>query len=91
MTDGATLLGAFLRAHAITQLACANALGVSDPTVHDWVTGSKRPRANHRDAIAVWTRGEVPADAWLTAEELGARSAVRPFEPDLNNATNSSS
>lgn len=80
MTDGAVRLAAFLRKNGITQLSAAESLGVSDPTVHDWVTGSKRPRAHHRDAIATWTHGEVGTESWLTAEEQASRQAVRPFE-----------
>lgn len=81
MTDGARRLAAFLKRNGITQLGAGEALGVSDPTVHDWVTGSKRPKAHHRDAIATWTRGEVGTELWLTAEERASRKAVRPFEP----------
>jgi transcriptional regulator with XRE-family HTH domain len=80
MTNGATWLAEFLRRNNLTQLATAEALGVSDPTVHDWVTGSKRPKAHHRDAISVWTRGEVPVDAWLEESERVARAAVKPFD-----------
>lgn len=81
MTEGARRLAAFLRNNGITQLSAAEALGVSDPTVHDWVSGAKRPKAHHRDAIATWTRGVVGTETWLTAEERASRKAVRPFEP----------
>jgi transcriptional regulator with XRE-family HTH domain len=84
MVTGASRLQAFLQAHGITQLAAATALGVSDPTVHDWVTGAKRPKAHHRQAIAVWTNGEVPTDSWLKADERAAAAAVRPFVSGAN-------
>lgn len=82
MTDGAIRLLAFLERNRLTQLAAARALSVSDPTIHDWVNGKKRPRAHHRDAIATWTNGDVPVDSWLDAQERAAMSAVRPFQPD---------
>lgn len=82
MTNGGRLLAEFLKRNGLTQLAASRAIGVSDPTIHDWVTGSKRPRAHHRDAISVWTNEDVPADAWLTDEERAGTMAVRPFRPD---------
>ena len=78
-SDAAHSLGAFLRRHEITQRAASVALGVTNPTIHDWVTGAKRPTAAHREAIAIWTSGAVPADAWLTDEERSAVRAARPF------------
>lgn len=82
MTNGGRLLAEFLKRNGLTQLAASKALGVSDPTIHDWVTGSKRPRAHHRETIAVWTNEEVPSDSWLTDEERAATEVVRPFRSD---------
>ncbi len=87
MTDGATRLAEFLKRNGLTQLAAAEALGVSDPTVHDWVTGAKRPRAHHREAISVWTGGEISSDSWLVDEERVAMAAVRPFTPTEDSST----
>lgn len=89
MTDGAVQLAEFLRRNGLTQISAAGALGVSDPTIHDWVTGSKRPKAHHREVIAVWTRGEVTIDAWLTAQERAATQLVRPFVPSLSSGEHS--
>jgi|GEM_PF-3511842 len=80
-TLGADLLQAFLRKHSLTQFAASVALKVSDPTIHDWVTGTKRPRTHHREAIAMWTNGEVPVSAWLRDDEREAMANVRPFAP----------
>lgn len=77
---GASRLRKFLKKHEVTQLAASKALGVSDPTIHDWVHGIKRPRAHHREAIAVWTRDEVPVASWLLPEEREAMADVQPFE-----------
>lgn len=80
-TEGAKLLDAFLDKHDISRVAAAEALGVSNPTVCEWAAGTKRPKAHHREAIAIWTRGEVPAESWAGADERKAVSGVTPFEP----------
>ena len=80
-TRGATLLQAFLKKNGLTQLAASEALRVSDPTIHDWVQGTKRPRTHHREAIAVWTNGEVPTEAWLRDDERASMRSVQPFTP----------
>ena len=67
--------------HGLTQLAAAEALGVSDPTVNAWVNDDKRPVAHHREAIAVWTNGEVAIESWLRDEERAAMAGVSPFVP----------
>lgn len=79
MVVGATRLQAFLKTHGISQVAAGSALGVSGPTVHDWVTGAKRPKGHHREAISVWTGGEVAADSWLREDERALMAGVKPF------------
>ncbi len=79
MTSGAAQLHRFLKSNRITQSSMAIALGVSGPTIHDWVSGSKRPRAHYREAIAIWTNGAVPVDSWIQDDERQAVSIVRPF------------
>jgi transcriptional regulator with XRE-family HTH domain len=81
MFDGATLLRRFINRHGVTQFAASQALGVSDPTVNDWLKGVKRPVAHHRDAIAIWTNGEVPVESWVRNSERDAVARVRPFVP----------
>jgi len=80
-THGARLLKAFLREHAITLGKASIDLGVSGPTVFEWSQGTKRPRTHHRQAIDIWTQGEVPASAWLDEAEVAAVAHVRPFKP----------
>ncbi len=77
---GPELFAAFLEEHGITQLAASAAIGVSAPTVHDWIAETKRPRTHHRQAIEVWTGGEVPASSWETEAERGAVANVVPFD-----------
>ncbi len=80
-TAGALLLGEYLRRHELTQDAAAKHLGVKDPAVCDWVNGWKRPESHLRAAIATWTGGDVPADAWLRDDEMASLAAVVPFVP----------
>ncbi len=74
-------LAAFLEEHDLTQREAAQAVGVSSPTMHDWLTGAKRPSAAHRESIERWTSGAVAASAWATAEEAAAVEAIEPFRP----------
>jgi transcriptional regulator with XRE-family HTH domain len=78
--SGPRLLRDFLTANNITQMAAAEALGVTPPTITYWLAG-EAPRAVHRKSIAVWTRGAVPADAWESAKERARVAVVRPFTP----------
>lgn len=82
--DGRALLRAFLQQHGVSQVSASKALGVSDPTIHDWLAGIKRPRAHHRESIAVWTGGDVPASSWLLDAERDAMSNVSPFSPAID-------
>jgi DNA-binding transcriptional regulator YdaS (Cro superfamily) len=79
LTPGAAGLKRFLQRNGVTQVAAALALGVSDPTVYDWVSGKKRPRTHHREAISLWTNGEVSADEWLEEHERAAVAGIRPY------------
>jgi DNA-binding transcriptional regulator YdaS (Cro superfamily) len=79
LTSAAELLQAFLQRNGVTQVAAGLALGVSGPTIYDWVAGKKRPRTHHREAIALWTNGEVVVDAWLDDSERATVAGVRPF------------
>jgi len=81
------MLREFLQRHEVTQLAASKALGVSDPTIHDWCKGTKRPRTHHRETIAVWTNGEVPVESWLRDDERAAMADVRPFVPRSTEST----
>jgi transcriptional regulator with XRE-family HTH domain len=79
MTEGHQLLRTFLERHGISSARCARALGVTRGNVTHWLGRGQRPRAEHREAIARWTRGFVPVAAWLTNEERAAVAAVVPF------------
>lgn len=76
LTGGARLMERYLTEKGLKQTHAAKALDVSDPTVSDWLSGEKRPRAETRDLIETWTGGAVPAGAWKTAEEIAAQQAM---------------
>jgi len=77
-TRGSAGLRAFLQRHKLSQVAAASELGTSGPTVHEWCSGSKRPRPHYREAIEIWTGGEVKAGDWDTGDERQCVDAVRP-------------
>jgi DNA-binding transcriptional regulator YdaS (Cro superfamily) len=74
----------FLKIHDISIRKAGEALGgVSDPTIISWRDGQKVPSPEHRAAIEVWTKGEVPASEWLSKrerEQAKATANVRPFD-----------
>jgi transcriptional regulator with XRE-family HTH domain len=74
-------LAAFLEENGLTQRQLARALGVSDPVVHDWLSGDRRPRDVHRRGIAAFTRGRIPFDAWLSDEERAEIERVGALAP----------
>lgn len=80
LSRGAHALLGFLKRYGITNVDAASALGVSDPTIHDWVTGAKLPRHEHRLRIERWT-GEVHTGLWVSEDESKRIKAVVPFRP----------
>jgi transcriptional regulator with XRE-family HTH domain len=76
-SDGARALQRYMRAHECSQRAAARVLGVSGPTVHAWLGGTKRPRPEMRERIAAWSRGLVPVDAWLPAADRAYLAAEK--------------
>ena len=76
---GAKALFKFRKANELTQAQVADRLGVRGPTVHDWETGAKRPKAHFRDVIEKWSDGAIPADFWKYPEEIAASNDVVPL------------
>jgi hypothetical protein len=72
-SEGQRLFARFRRESGKTILGIAGALGVSGPTVHDWLWARKSPSVAHRRAVELMTYGLVPAAAWETAEERAQR------------------
>ena len=77
-TDGQRRFDAFLRDNGITLAVAGEALGVSEPTVHGWRKGEKRPVAFQRDKIEAWTG--IPSPSWRTPDEANEIAAVQRFE-----------
>lgn len=72
-TEGRTLLVKALEEHGLSQAAAARLLGISQPTVNAWCTGSKRPEPEWRERIEA--EFSVPRASWYTRSE---RSIARP-------------
>jgi len=70
----------FLDRHQFNYTDAARALGVTRPAIAEWLAGTKRPAADARAGIAIWTRGEVYPEAWRTDEEWQALARVQPFK-----------
>jgi transcriptional regulator with XRE-family HTH domain len=81
---GRGLLRRFLETNRIAQAQFAKAMGVSEASVSGWVSDGGRqdtPRDFHRKRIERWTKGAVPADSWVTADEKAAIEEIEPFAP----------
>lgn len=76
-----TKLAAWLEERHISQAACARALGVSAPCVHDWIRGNRIPGQCYREAIDRWTSGAIERDAWLSRDEVAHHAALRQIAP----------
>lgn len=83
VTEGARLLRAFLDARGLGPTAAAKALSCTHPAVIEWMSGTKRPAADARKVIAIWTAGEVPEESWMREKERIRLADTRPFSaPD---------
>jgi hypothetical protein len=87
LSRGAVKLGQFLQRYGITQAAAAVILEASESSLHDWLTGAKRPNADSRWIIERWTGGtgddadKVLAYEWSPAEFLQRLESIKPFKP----------
>lgn len=71
----------FLKSHDLSQTSAAEAIGVSKAVLSSWLSRRTKPRAEYRQAIERWTRGEVPALGWLDDDDRALIDAVRPLAP----------
>lgn len=84
LTNGVKKLRAFLVSQTISKRGAAKAIGVSGPTMLDWLAGRKTPTPPHRRAIEIWTKGRVAETDWVSERERAAANraeSVSPFEP----------
>ena len=77
---GVALLREELSRRGIRPAEAARQLGVSKPTMGEWLAGGLRPSFLRRPEIRSWSEGRIPEDSWLTAEER-ARLALVPPTP----------
>jgi transcriptional regulator with XRE-family HTH domain len=73
---GSDLLRSELDAKGIRAAEAARQLGVSKPTIGDWLSGASRPTAARALLVATWSEGRVPVESWETDEEREARAAL---------------
>lgn len=71
------LLEVWLQESGVTQAVLADAIGVSEPTLTEYVKRRRCPRDLTRQKIRRATCGAVPIDAWDSAEERADVRRVR--------------
>jgi len=81
LSAGARSFKAFLKRNGLTLADAGRAVGVSRVATLHWSTGVRTPRSPYREALEVWTRGEVVASSWGETEDEHKASGVRPYEP----------
>lgn len=78
---GAEALRLYLSADpSRSQSGLATALGVSQPSVNDWVHDTARPKPHLREALEILTG--IPARSWDTADERALVESVRTRAED---------
>lgn len=63
-TKGAVALRRVAQERGLSKSAIARAIGVSHPTVIDWMRGYKRPSWPNRFRIRDWSDGTITAESW---------------------------
>lgn len=62
-----------------TQTAIGRALGVTQPSVADWMSGKSRPKPDQRVGLERLSGGAIERDSWMTPGERKRLDAVRPM------------
>lgn len=70
---------AFLDERGLGPTAAAKAIGCTHPAVIEWLSGRKRPNAEMREAIAIWTSEAVPSSSWVHETDRERLDALKPF------------
>lgn len=77
----AKLLKNWLNRHEVSPEALADKIGVSKPTIYNWIKGTATPqRSVDREMIATATNGEIQPIGWVTEQERAAIAACTPIE-----------
>lgn len=64
VTAGAVALCRIAEDQGLTKTAIARAIGVSHPTVIDWMRGYKRPSEPNRAKLHHWSDGAIAPASW---------------------------
>lgn len=80
-TDGPDKLAKFMANRGISKRKAAAGLGVSTPTILDWLNGTMRPDPNNRKVIEVYTGGEVTELDWDTESDRFAKQKLQNMQP----------
>jgi transcriptional regulator with XRE-family HTH domain len=99
-------LRAFREARKLSLREAARQLHATHPALKDWEDGGQTPMAPYRDAIEVWTSGDVRSDSWplegrekqiaenaarvKPADESGPHAAAAPTVADIAPQTGTS-
>lgn len=75
METANNLLRAWMAERERSQVWLAEALGVSQPPVSEWLSGRSRPSPVNRIAIESLTG--IPASSWLTEEEVSKLESLQ--------------
>lgn len=75
-------LRSFRKGRDLALREAARQLHVVHPALKDWEEGNQTPTAPYREAIEVWTNGEIKASDWpLTGRELQIANQARLVKP----------
>lgn len=70
----AVALGRYIGEERGARASFARLLEISEPTLHDYLRGYKRPRQERRLRIQILTKGQVRADDWMLPHERAIAS-----------------
>lgn len=71
VTEGAKALRRVAQDRGLSKTAIAREIGVSHPTVIDWLRGHKRPSWPNRFRIRDWSGGAITAESWDESAKKG--------------------
>lgn len=92
LTPSAKALARFIEQNTMTKTAAAAGIGVSLPTLLDYLSGAKRPSSIRREVIERYTGGLVARDGWDLRSERAELERTAPFSvaaPDVTTADSS--
>lgn len=78
---GADLMAKWMREKRVKQSAVARVLLVTPSAVHDWLLHKRTPSLQFREALERWTHGLVPANSWLSPQDVVLLEHLKKVEP----------